>query len=623
MRRRKGLVALAGIVAVAALALGATLVAGNRPLLGLDLQGGVSVVLQPKGEVDSDALEEAKAIIEQRVNALGVAEPEITRQGDTVLVQIPGVKDKDRALELVGQTAELRFRPVLGVLPPSGMPEPVPADPNAPTTVVPEDPNAPSTLAPAEPGAPTSTVLVDPSAQTTLPLAPGPAPADPSPAPGAPGDQETGMAPAGEGELALGAQDTSPPVTVTDAAPADPEAPVPTDPGATVPGDPATLVPGDTTVTGPVAPAPVQAGGATLPPDVCVTGVPAEQDQPDQTVTLPQCDPDTNELVAIYQLGPTLLSGESLETARANVTPNGEWVVNPVFRAGAEGIDRFNAAASQCFSKSTTCPTGQLAIVLDGRVVSAPSINEAAFQRDQIQISGSFTEGSARDLATVLKYGALPVEFEQQQAQIVSATLGRDALEAGLWAALVGFVAVTFYMIAFYRLLGVLAICKLAVEAALLWSVIAYLGVTANLALTLAGVTGLIVSIGVSVDSNVVYYEHLKEDVRGGRTIRSATDKAFATSFRTIVAADLASLIGAFLLWWLTVGPVRGFAFYLGLATILDLIASYFFMRPAVRMATQSDFAQRHPRWLGLPAPPITPEATGATRPAETAAVGS
>jgi preprotein translocase subunit SecD len=617
MRRRRGLVALVGIVALAALALGATLLVGNRPLLGLDLQGGVSVVLQPRGEVDSDALEEAKAIIEQRVNALGVAEPEITRQGDTVLVQIPGVKDKDRALELVGQTAELRFRPVLAVLPPSGAPEPVPVDPNTPTTSVPEDPSTTATPAPAEPGAPTSTVLVDPSAQTTAPIAPGPAPTGPGSAPAAPGGQETGMAPTGDGELALGAQDTSPPVTVTDAAPAEPGAPVPTDPGATVPGDPATLTPGDTT-----APGPVPGGGATLPPDVCVTGVPADQDLPDQQVLLPQCDPETNELVAIYQLGPTLLSGDSLETARANVTPNGEWVVNPVFRAGAEGIDRFNAAASQCFSKSATCPTGQLAIVLDGRVVSAPSINEAAFQRDQIQISGSFTEGSARDLATVLKYGALPVEFEQQQAQIVSATLGRDALEAGLWAALVGFVAVTLYMVAFYRLLGVLAICKLAVEAALLWSVIAYLGVTANLALTLAGVTGLIVSIGVSVDSNVVYYEHLKEDVRAGRTIRSATDKAFATSFRTIVAADLASLIGAFLLWWLTVGPVRGFAFYLGLATILDLIASYFFMRPAVRMVTQSGFAQRHPRWLGLPAPPITPEAAAATRPAQTAAVG-
>ena len=140
-------------------------------------------------------------------------------------------------------------------------------------------------------------------------------------------------------------------------------------------------------------------------------------------------------------------------------------------------------------------------------------------------------------------------------------------------------------MIAFYRILGVLAVAKLAVEMALLWSIISWLGESQGLALTLAGVTGLIVSIGVSVDSNVVYYEHLKEDVRNGRTIRSATDKSFATSFRTILAADMASLIGAGLLWWLTIGPVRGFALFLALSTALDLVASYFFMRPAVRFA--------------------------------------
>ncbi len=158
-------------------------------------------------------------------------------------------------------------------------------------------------------------------------------------------------------------------------------------------------------------------------------------------------------------------------------------------------------------------------------------------------------------------------------------------------------------MIAFYRLLGVLAIIKLMLEAALLWSVISYLGVNNGLALTLAGITGLIVSIGVSVDSNVVYYEHIKEDIRNGRTIRSATDKSFISAWSTIVKADVSSLIGAGLLWWLTVGPVRGFAFYLGLSTLLDLIASYFFMRPAVKAATKSDLSTRRPRLFGLPEP--------------------
>jgi preprotein translocase subunit SecD len=595
MRRRRGLVALGAIVVVAALALGLTFAFGNSPLLGLDLQGGVSVTLQPKDEVDSEALDEARAIIEQRVNALGVAEPEITRQGDTILVQIPGVKDKDRALELVGQTAELRFRPVLAELPPTGVPTEPPPTEGEPAEGDPADGATTSTV-PAEPGATEPGAADAPDDGAT---------AEVDPAPSAGDEQENGLAGlrGAEGEAALGAQDpTTTDGTITEgtdpaATPADGAEPTePTD-TSLFPGDEATSTAQPTTLP------------TTLPADVCATGVPDDQDLPDQPVVLPLCDRETNELLAVYQLGPTLLTGDSLETARATLEgQTGQWVVNPVFRGGATGIDLFNAAAAQCNPPSQTCPTGRLAIILDARVVSAPSINETSFQRDQIQISGDFTESLARDLATALKYGALPVEFEQQQAQIVSATLGRDALEAGLWAGLVGFLLVAAYMIGFYRLLGVLAICKLAIEGALLWSVIAYLGESQGLALTLAGITGLIVAIGVSVDSNVVYYEHLKEDVRNGRTIRSATDKAFHTSFRTIVAADLSSLIGAFLLWWLTIGAVRGFAFYLGLATVLDLIAAYFFMRPAVAMATKSDLARRRPGWFGLPGAPITQE---------------
>nr|MSZ94036.1 SecD/SecF family protein translocase subunit [Actinomycetota bacterium] len=254
------------------------------------------------------------------------------------------------------------------------------------------------------------------------------------------------------------------------------------------------------------------------------------------------------------------------------------------------------------FTKGSTCPTGQLAIVLDGRVLSAPSINSQSFKADQIEISGSFNERTAKDLATALKYGALPVEFEQQQAQVVSATLGKDALHAGLIAGLVGLIAVSIYMMAFYRVLGLFAVLKLGVEAALLWSIISWLGANNGLALTLAGITGIIVSIGVSLDSNVVYYEHLKEDINHGRSIRSATDKSFVSAFSTIVKADVASLIGAALLWWLTVGPVRGFAFYLGLSTALDLLTSWAYMRPVVKLATRSKFLLTRPWLLGLPA---------------------
>ena len=339
---------------------------------------------------------------------------------------------------------------------------------------------------------------------------------------------------------------------------------------------------------------------------------PPDQDLPDQPVTLPQVNPETGDIEAVYSLGPSELTGSALEGATASLSPNGLWTVNPVFKGGQDGIAGFNAIAGACFSKGPTCPTGQLAIVIDGQVISAPSINEATFARDQIQISGSFDESSAKNLATVLRYGALPIELEIVSAQAVSATLGRDALDAGLTAGAIGLALVVVYMVGFYRLLGVAAIAKLAIEGMLLWSIIAWLGSTQGLALTLAGVTGIIVSIGVSLDSNVVFYEHLKEDIRNGRTPRSAADKSFSSAWKTIVKADVASLIAAGLLYFLAVGPVRGFAFYLGLSTLLDLFAAWFFMRPAVAALLRTDAAQAHPGRFGMPsAPPGTPRPGG------------
>jgi len=508
VRRLRGFGSLVAIVAVAAVALTYTFTSGNEPLLGLDLQGGVSVVLKPTTAVDDSTIDQAITIIRQRIDALGVAEPEITRQGSNILIQIPGVKDKDRALELVGQTAELQFRPVLGNIPVE--------DPASSTTTESTDP---------------TTTTVDPTASTT-------------------------------------STDSTEPTTTT--------------------------VAGETTTS--------LVGG--LPADVCTAGLSPEEQNKEGEAILPQCKDGV--LVASYAVGPVALTGTSLDTARATLGQTGQWEVNPVFKDTADGIGQFNAISAQCYAKSSNCPTGQLAIVLDGRVLSAPVIQTGSFKADQIQITGSFTEREAKDLATALKYGALPVEFEMQQAQIVSATLGRDALHAGLVAGLVGLIAVTIYMTAFYRILGLLAILKLGIEAALLWSVISFLGTNNGLALTLAGITGIIVSIGVSLDSNVVYYEHLKEDVVHGRSIRSATDKSFVSAFSTIVKADVASLIGAALLWWLTVGPVRGFAFYLGLSTALDLVTSWAYMRPVVRLATRSSLVRR-PRLLGLPAEDIGP----------------
>ena len=465
---RRQLVYVIGIVAVAVAGVVYTVAARNEPLLGLDLQGGASVVLEPTRAAEPEELDVAVEIIRNRVDGLGVAEPEISTQGNNLLVQLPGVDEQQRALDLVGQTAELRFRPVLDALS-------------------------------------TEALAGSDNAEDLLALF----------------------------ELSTGDIDA---------------------------GD---------------------------------------------EVVLPLYDDDRN-LVARYRLGPTALAGDGLEGAVARFDSFTGWHVAPTFEAGPLGIDRFNDVSFRCHSRDLSCPSGQIAFEIDNEVISAPAVQSEnavfePFARDEIVISGGFSEQEAREVALVLDYGALPVELVAQQSQIVSASLGTDALEAGVVAGLIGLGLVSLYLVLYYRLLGLVAIASLALSGALLWTIIAWLGESQGLALTLAGVTGLIVAIGVSVDSNVVYFEHLKEDVRSGRTLRSAVDRAFPVAFSTIVKADFASLIAAGVLYWLTTGAVRGFALYLGLATILDLVATYFFMGPVIGLMARSGL-HAHPGRFGIPA---------------------
>ncbi|MDP1819981.1 MAG: protein translocase subunit SecD [Acidimicrobiales bacterium] len=514
--RRKQIAPLLFIVVVAIAALTAVFTSGTTPQLGLDLQGGVSVVLRPTEDVTDDALDETIEIIRNRVDALGVAEPDIARQGDSVIVQLPGVENQQRALELVGDTAELRFRPVLQVLP--GDIE----DLLSSTTT-----NAPG--------------------ETTTTVA---------------GETTTSGAPVA-GQSARSAA-----------------TPFQDDPSATtVPADPgATTVPADPTAT-------------TVPATPPLTGfevTPREEDLPDRPVVLLERDAE-GEAVATYQLGPTMATGEVVSSATARIDQVGQWSVELVFKGGANGIDQFNAAAAACNAGTQgVCPTRQLAIVLDSEVVSAPTIEQPSFVRDEVQISGDFTEREAKNLALVLRYGSLPVELEPQTVQTVSATLGEDSLRAGLIAGLVGLALVCLYMLFYYRALGMVVVLGLAVWSALNYAIICWLGASQGLALSLSGVTGLVVSVGVTIDSYVVYFERLKDDVSQGRTLRTSTERAFKRAFRTIIAANVSSLIGAILLYWLTVGPVRGFAFFLGLATFLDIVVAYYFIRPMVGVLARS-----------------------------------
>jgi preprotein translocase subunit SecD len=427
------------------------------------------------------------------------------------------VKNRDRALELVGQTAELRFRPVLQDLTGSEVIEP---DENASTTTTtnPEGGGTTTTTA----GEVTTTTAPDENA-SGLPL----------------------------GESAGAAQE---PTTTT-----------------TAPQTTTTTAPGEPAESGPVQ----------------LTS--RQDDKPDATVTLQGKDGE-----GVYQLGPALATGQIVSSARAEI-PQGQWIVALSMKGGADGIDKFNEIAAQCNPPSAICPTGRLAIVLDSVVQSAPTINEPSYSKDDISISGSFSEGEAKDLALVLRYGSLPVELERQSVQTVSASLGEDSLRAGIIAGIVGLVLVALYMLLYYRALGLVMIIGVGISGALLYSIVSWLGETRGLALTLAGVTGIIVSIGVTVDSYVVFFERLKDEVKAGRTLRTSTERAFKRAFRTILAADISSFLGAAVLWWLTVGSVRGFAFFLGLSTVLDVIVAWFFTRPTVMLLSRNRFFTEMP----------------------------
>jgi preprotein translocase subunit SecD len=470
-------VSLVGIVGIAVLALGGVIAAGWSPLLGLDLEGGVSVVLQPKNKVDSGVLNQSIGIIRNRVDALGVAEPEITRQGSSIIVSLPGIKDTERALQVVGQTAELRFRPVL---------QQVPTNENTPLT-----PNSTTTSA-----APTTTAE-----------------------------------------------------------------------GAT------------STTTG--------ATSTTAPAGIIKTTPPAE-DKPDAQVVLPLVE--NGKTTARYLLGPVQGTGKIIRTAAAQVDPsNGRWLVT--FETTGKGSAEWDQIAAANLQK-------QLAIVLDGVIKSAPVIQTANFG-GRGQITGNFSQREAKDLALVLRYGSLPVELKQATVQTVSPTLGRDSLHAGIVTGLFGLGLVALYMILYYRALGIVVVIGLGVSGAMMYALVSYLSHTRGLALTISGVVGIIVSVGVTVDSYVVYFERLKDEIRSGKTVRSSVDRGFARAYRTILAADAVSFIGAALLYLLTVGSVRGFAFFLGVSTLLDVFIAYFFTRPMVVLLGRNRLFTEA-RWLGV-----------------------
>jgi preprotein translocase subunit SecD len=493
---RRLVISLVGIVLLAGGTFTANIVAGNFPALGLDLQGGASVTMTPVGEVDEAALSVAVDIIRQRVDSIGVAEPEIIRQGNTVVVNLPGVKDQQQALDTIGRTGAVEMRPVLKV---AENPE------NTTTTTV--------------QGATTTTVK-----------------------------------------------------------------------GATT----TTLKPASTTL-----PPPAGGIGSSRTAAVTTTTVPAETVNPITGLPEGQTILPGRKDGLIYLLGPIEATGEVFSNDSSAQVDAGGWVVVAKLRSGAAGADVWNALSTKCFAGGADCPTKAIAIILDGEVISAPTVQTPTFDNGSVQISGSFTETEAKDLARVLQFGAVPVKFDTPTVQTVSASLGEDSLRAAVLSGFIGLLLVLLFLLFYYRLLAIVVVGGLGVSGLLLWSVISWLSKTNGLALTLSGAAGIIVSVGVTVDSYVVFFEKLKDDVQQGRTLRNSAARGFDRAWRTILVADTVSLIGAVVLWQLTVGSVRGFAFFLGLSTLSDMVVSYFFARPAVLLLAKTKLFNRG-RVLGV-----------------------
>ncbi|MBU1672516.1 MAG: protein translocase subunit SecD [Actinobacteria bacterium] len=291
--------------------------------------------------------------------------------------------------------------------------------------------------------------------------------------------------------------------------------------------------------------------------------------KPDAVIVLPLGEGKDK---AYLKLGPTLLTGDALK--KAQVAFDNDGTPKVAFEMNSEGAGKFKDITTNNKDK-------QLAIVLDYKVESAPNINEPITDGSG-EITGKFTDKEAKDLAIVLNIGALPVELKLLTEQDVSASLGKDSLDKALLAGVIGLIIVALYMLLFYRALGLVTVTGLGVFGLMMYGTICVLGEFWSL--TIAGIAGIIVAIGITADSYVVYFERLKEDIRAGRTIRSSADSAYKSAFRTILAADTVSFAAAAILYLFAVGSVRGFALTLGIATVFDVFLSWFFTRPTVSL---------------------------------------
>ncbi|MDN5770409.1 MAG: protein translocase subunit SecD [Microlunatus sp.] len=397
---------------------------------------------------------------------------------------------------------------------------------------------------------------------------------------------------------------TEPPTPEPGASPSTPASP---QPSASPSGDrrPAPQLP--TAPPAPNTPKPTAPGQGT-PPDKAIEWQPSEADRADfAAFTCDQDDayPDVSDqpLVACnrektekYLLGPTLIEGTDLTTAAAGVPQNQvQWVVNLEFNG--DGAAAFESATGTLATRQP--PENQFAIVLDSEVISAPSVS-GAIPGGRAEISGNFNQQSATELANILKYGALPLAFEVSEVSNVSATLGGEQLRAGIIAGIVGLALVVGFCFWYYRGLGLVVVSSLAVAGLTTYAAVVLLGDSVGFALNLPGIAGVIVAIGVTADSFVIYFERIRDEVRDGRSLRTAIETGWLRARQTVLIADAVSMMSALILFILAIGSVKGFAFTLGLTTIIDVAVVFFFTKPLMTVLGRTRFFGQGHRYSGL-----------------------
>ncbi|MFI5863120.1 protein translocase subunit SecD [Streptomyces sp. NPDC051546] len=536
------------LIAMVALTAGMFLTKQTTPRLGIDLAGGTSITLKAKSEPGKpDAINEtnmntAIGIIERRVNGLGVSEAEVQKQGqDHIIVNIPKGTNEQQAREQVGTTAQLYFRPVLAT-----------AD-----------------------GAP-----VAPEANASGSPSPGPSGSG-SPSAGAPTPSSSATSQGRAVSEALKAPNApSPSPSASESKKADDKA---------------------APSTSPSAPTADQAAAADLQAKFAALDCSNEAQRTAVSKNVKPEDPTLacgkrGDTWGKWVLGPAQVNGQDVKDAKGQIDQQrGIWIVTMQFTD--KGADKFAKITGELAAKQA--PQNQFAIVLDGEVISDPSVSQA-LTGGNAEISGGFTQQSAMDLGNMLSYGALPLSFQEDSVTTVSAALGGEQLKAGLIAGAIGLALVVIYLLAYYRGLAFVAIISLIVSGILTYTIMALLGKGIGFALNLPAVCGAIVAIGITADSFIVYFERIRDEIREGRTLRPAVERAWPRARRTILVSDFVSFLAAAVLFIVTVGKVQGFAFTLGLTTLLDVVVVFLFTKPVMTLLARTNFfASGHP-WSGL-----------------------